>query len=278
MIRGTCKGIVLLVFITVLLTTQAFSQQADADFLTILRAAQVMSACQEMGISFEKVFAPMAASTKHSYRRYQWSVTRDENNAPIIHAVPPEEESGRTPWERWSVKDGKPVHTDGVQYPIQKPIKRGVLSWYELGQSADLTPHFMQPFSDLEAQLRLARVDVGAEWLGLGFKKTFIDSISEEVQQRYRQFRWVLIPHVLAADGPVIYALPPMHKSDDWPWLSWYTDGKTPRILHVHYTAEKPLTTGSWSENPGAPQRPPEIYGHTWYWYDDPKLLPIQLP
>jgi len=267
--------------ITLDVASSAPSQTSDLKtekrFLETLRNAKVMDACKEMGIDFDEVFAPMATGVKHPYHRYRWSVTRDEKGNPVIHALPPEEEMGWTPWERWSIKDGKPVRTDWVQFPIQQPVERGVIHWYILNQSGDLTPRYMKSCKDLEAQLRLARVDVAADWLGLDFQKIFVESLSAQSQEKYRQFRWVVIPHVLAADGPVIYALPPMHKSDDWPWHSWYTDGKTPRILHIHYTAQKPRTTGSWSENPGAPQRPPEIYGHIWYWYDDPEIIPALL-
>jgi len=66
----------------------------------------------------------------------------------------------------------------------------------------------------------------------------------------------------------------PMYKSDDWPWESWYTDGNIPVIHHVHYTRKNSSTTGIWAEGPGAPQRPPEIFGHIWYWYDDPEMIP----
>ena len=108
----------------------------------------------------------------------------------------------------------------------------------------------------------------------MNFKAVFIDSLNPKAQKIYARYRWVVIPHILANDGPVIYALPPMDKSDDWPWESWYTDGITPVIHHVHYTREKFNTTGIWTEGPGAPQRPSEIFGHTWYWYDDPDMMP----
>jgi len=72
----------------------------------------------------------------------------------------------------------------------------------------------------------------------------------------------------------VIYILPPMNRSDEWPWESWYTDGKVKLIHHVHFTKENKLTRGLWREYPGAPQRPPEIFGVNWYWYDDEDLKP----
>jgi len=65
-----------------------------------------------------------------------------------------------------------------------------------------------------------------------------------------------------------------MNRSDEWPWESWYTDGTTPLIHHVHFTRQTPQATRSWKEYPGAPQRPPEIFGVAWYWFDDTRLIP----
>jgi hypothetical protein len=65
-----------------------------------------------------------------------------------------------------------------------------------------------------------------------------------------------------------------MNRSNVWPWESWYTDGVIPRIHHVHYTAETPLAKTRWSEYPGALQRPPEIAGVTWFWYDSASMIP----
>jgi hypothetical protein len=253
-------------------TKQMKSGQVDLEFISHLRSVGVWDACQKMKIDFDQVFAPLAARVDHPYRRYRWSV----DSMGQIHALPPEEEMGWTPWERWSLKDDKLVHTEWVQFPIKTPVHRNIAPWYALPQSSDLIPRYLRDCPDIESQLRRARVDVAADWLGLDFRKTFIDSLSTEQQNLYRQFRWVVIPHVIAADGPVIYALPPMNKSNHWPWLSFYTDGVKPRIFHVHYTAPQSKATRVWVEPPGAPQRPPEIYGHTWYWYDDPEMkLPL---
>jgi hypothetical protein len=30
----------------------------------------------------------------------------------------------------------------------------------------------------------------------------------------------------------------------------------------------------SWRERDGAPQRPPELFGAQWFWYNDPALAP----
>lgn len=227
--------------------------------------------CEKLEMNFDEVFAGYRNAP---YDRYRWSMTLDAAGLPIIHALPPEEEMGWTPWERWQKNDGETIHSHWVQFPIQTPDDRGVVHWYSIDETTGLMPRFATPPDSLEEQLRRARADVAADWLGLDFEATFLKPLSPQVERSYRDFRWVVIPHVLAADGPVIYALPPVGRSDDLPWESWYTDGTTPRIHHVHYTARKPETTGEWSERVDAPQRPPEIYDHLWYWHDDPKMLP----
>ncbi len=251
---------------------KVFHAPTDEGILFILRTAGIPEACLEMNIDFESVFGPMAASDDHSYKRYRWSVSRDERGNSLIHALPPEEEMGWTPWERWNLKDGKPIRTSWVLYPLEKLHGKGIIKWYKIEESDNLFPRFLDNTADLLTLLRLARIDVAADCLGLDFMRTFIDPLQTEVQQIYSNYRWAVIPHILADDGPVIYALPPMDSSDVWPWESWYTDGHIPRIHHVHYTREKEFTTGVWSEGHGAPQRPPEIFGCTWHWYDDPDM------
>jgi len=248
--------------------------QEKQNFLDTLRASGIHNACREMNLDFNAVFGPLAEKINHPYRQYRWSVSRDEQGNPVIHALPPEEEMGWTPWERWSLKNNKAIRSAWILYPIRTPIKRGILNWYQLEVSDQLTPRLLLTPENLVAKLRSARVDVVAEWLGMDFNTVFIEPLDSLAQKIYGQYRWVVIPHNLAADGPVIYALPPMNKSDDWPWESWYTDGRLPLIHHVHYTRKKEKTSGIWTEGPGAPQRPPEIFGHTWYWYDDPEMLP----
>ena|SRR5665647_477638 len=81
-----------------------------------------------------------------------------------------------------------------------------------------LVPRLLPKTSNLETHLRLDRIDIASKWLGMDFKKVFIDSLSSGMQEVYDQYRWVIIPHILAADCPVIYALPPMDQSDNWPW------------------------------------------------------------
>jgi len=167
-------------------------------FIETLRVAGVFDACKEMGIEFDLAFAPTATSLNHSYQRYRWSVSRDEHGNPVIHARPPEEEMGWTPWERWSLIENKPIRTEWVLYPIKQSFERNIIRWYLLEESDNLVPRFLHEAKDLATKLRLARVDVAAKWLGIDFQKVFIDTVQELVQKKYLHYRWVVIPHVLA--------------------------------------------------------------------------------
>jgi len=252
----------------------AESSRPDAGFLAELSSAGVLAAANEMGGSLPGVMAAMTEATGHPYREYRWWIQRDADHHPVIHAMPPEAEAGWTPWERWVVISGKPVHQLWVLFPLKNPSPKGIPIWYQLENETGLEPLWLRPAATLEAQLRRARVDVAADVLGLDFQKTFLDSLTRSQRETYRQFRWVVMPHSLAADQPVVYALPPMNRAEDWPWESWYTDGVTPRLHHVHYTKENSLAKTRWSEFPGALQRPPEIGGVTWFWYDSKSMTP----
>ncbi len=246
----------------------------DKAFVTQLRVAGVITAAESIGLDFEKVLLPLAYSAVNPYRRYRWSVGSDASGNQLINAVPPEEELGWTPWERWFSKDGKPSRESWVLYPIRKVNVFDMPIWYALQEEPALTPRYLAQPERLEDRLRLARVDVASRLLGLDMRKELTEPLSPKARDIYAQFRWVVVPHRLAHDGPVIYALPPMHLSDQWPWESWYTDGEIPLIHHVHYTAQTPRTTGKWAEGVGAPQRPPEIFGVVWHWYDDSSMVP----
>lgn len=247
----------------------------DSDFVAHLSSAGIFDAARQIGLDIDKYLMPLAQRVDHPYRRYRWSVGYHEKGGRMISALPPEEESGWIAWERWyKDDDGKLRRESWVMYPLKKPTAAGVAKWYRLDEDDDLTARFLRQPASLEEKLRLARVYEAARVLGFDAEEVLIKPLSPQGRKRYRQCRWVVIPHILAADTPVIYVLPPMNLSDKWPWESWYTDGKVPLIHHVHYTKSTPLTVGSWQEYPGAPQRPPEIFGVTWYWYDDLNLVP----
>jgi len=92
------KNIFKIIFASVLViavNTKVISQQLsdnssveretnDYGFIETLRVAGVFDACKEMGIEFDVVFAPIATSLNHSYQRYRWSVTRDDDGNPTL--------------------------------------------------------------------------------------------------------------------------------------------------------------------------------------------------
>ncbi|MGI9456330.1 MAG: hypothetical protein ACR2NU_07195 [Aeoliella sp.] len=247
----------------------------DHEFITKLSTSGVLPAARKIGLDTTTYLLPLAQRVDHPYRQYRWSVDYAPDGSLMINALPPEEEVGWTPWERWW-KDGDTLrHESWVLYPIRRPSAGGMPRWYKLDEKPTLHPRLMFPPNDLEDKLRLARVYEAAQVLGFDAQELLIEPLSAEGRSRYLKCRWVVIPHILGADKPVIYSLPPMHLSDNWPWETWDTDGKTPLILHVHYTAKSPLTTGEWTLHPGAPQRPSELFGRQWYWYDKADLVPV---
>jgi len=154
---------------------------------------------------------------------------------------------------------------------VSEPGRR----WRILDEAHDaLAPRFAKSPTSLREQLLLSRVDAAAQVLGLNFDATFITPATYDMQQTYMKLRWAVIPHWLAGDGPVIYALPPMHKSDVLPWESWYRDGSGKLIHHVHYTAQHRQSQGTWQEGAGSLQRPPEVMGVVWHWHDEPSMTP----
>lgn len=246
----------------------------DAGFLASLSLAGVFEAAHKIGLDVDQYLKPLAQRIDHNYRNYRWSVGYHQSGQVMISALPPEEESGWTPWERWYKDDqGLTRKESWVMYPLKDPTPLGTARWYKLAEN-DLMPRFLRRPSTLENKLRQARIYEASNSIGLDTNKILIKPLSENGQLYYQQCRWVVIPHILSSDGPVIYILPPMNRSHEWPWESWYTNGKVKLIHHVHFTKENKLTNGLWREYPGAPQRPPEIFGVVWYWYDDPALKP----
>ena len=249
----------------------------DNDFLSTLSSAGIFDAARQIGLDEKIYLTPLAFRPNHPYRRYRWSVGYHVNGGVMISALPPEEEMGWTPWERWYKDDkGMARKESWVMYPLKNPTSEGVARWYTLDDN-DLTPRFLNKPASLEDQLRLARIYDAATILGFDATEILIKPLSEKGKKYYEQCRWVVIPHILGCDGPVIYILPPMNRSDEWPWESWYSDGKTPLIHHVHFTKQRPEAIKSWKEYNGAPQRPPEIFGVVWYWYNDGTLKPTML-
>ena len=250
-------------------------QELKIDMLKLLSMAGVREASELIGLNFEQTFAPLAREMDHPYNRYRWSVSYAATGGPIIQALPPEEEMGWTPWEEWFTLNGHPVRRAMVLYPV-KEMTRNMPLWWVLEQSqTDLLPRRLGKVKTLGELFRRDRIFEAASVVGFDAQKLIIEHLSPNAQDTYMQMRWSVAPHRLAADLPVIQCLPPKDKLNKWPWETWYTDGKTPLIHHVHYAHPTGRTASkSWSERHEAPQRPFELFGHNWYWYNDESMTP----
>jgi hypothetical protein len=228
----------------------------------------------EIGLDADQVFLPLAQRSDHPYAMYRWSVSYAATGGPLIQAQPPEEETGWMPWEEWSKQDGHAVRRAMVLFPVRE-MKRQVPLWWCLEQSRDLTPRRAKPPRTLAELFRRDRILEAARVTGFDAAKTLLAPLSPRAEEIYLRMRWSVAPHRLAADLPVIQCLPPADKLREWPWETWYTDGKVSLIHHVHLTVASQLTEPKpWRERDGAPQRPAELFGKWWYWYNDLDMAP----
>jgi hypothetical protein len=245
------------------------------DLANLLKSAGVPEAARSIGMDSEKIFGPLGESSHHNYRNYRWSVSFAAGGGPLIQALPPEEETGWTPWEEWYSIDGRPVRRAMVLFPV-KEMTRNVPNWWVLEESStDLQPRFARVPKTLGELFLRGRIFEAAAAVGFDARKVIIDKLTPAAEKAYLSMRWSVAPHRLAADLPVIQCLPSPGMSDRLPWETWYTDGRTPLIHHVHYTKPAPLTEKlPWRERDGAPQRPAELFGREWYYYNDDSMNP----
>jgi hypothetical protein len=65
------------------------------------------------------------------------------------------------------------------------------------------------------------------------------------------------------------------HSYRSYRWSASYAETGGPLIHHVHMSAPNERTAKEpWRERDGAPQRPAELFGTRWYWYDDSDMTP----
>jgi hypothetical protein len=107
----------------------------------------------------------------------------------------------------------------------------------------------------------------------LGFQTNELD-FDKECEDKYKDFNWCLIPHHRVKI--VLYSVPVKDKLETLPWQSWYLDnGK--ETHHIHYSEKKHDSDFSWIQNEPTDERPQEVIGRLWYWYDDPDMKPVLL-
>ena len=228
---------------------------------SITVAAQIGATARALGFDPNDTFGAVWGGAESPYRTFRWSVGKDRDGVPVIHALPPEEELGWTAWERWCRGADGPRHESWAVGDRLSGYR-----WHRLGEDeSDLRPRLTRPCHDLGARLALARVDVGFAAIGVDVQTDVIHRVGAS-EGRYLRYRWAVIPHWIADDGPVVYAIPPLDRAADWPWESWYREGSDDVIHHIHYTAPREGCPNRWREEKGAPQRPPEILGRDWWW------------
>jgi len=239
-----------------------------------LRNGGVLDAFAAMGID-PAAMTQVLVATRHHYDRYRWSVALGDGSRTVIHAVPPEEELGWTPWERWVVDEaGRATRECWIAAP---PGSGRRLGWQRLDdeRTKGLQPLFNAGNDELRTRFDLT--GVSAAFAVLGIDRDQFLAMMGPVQDAYSWCRWVVIPHFLADDGPVVYSIPSSRSADGWPWETWYSPGG-PLVHHVHVDQPRPGCNEEWSEPVGAPQRPPEVLGRTWFWCDPGSATPAEVP
>ncbi|HWR22714.1 MAG TPA: hypothetical protein VN366_04475 [Feifaniaceae bacterium] len=96
-----------------------------------------------------------------------------------------------------------------------------------------------------------------------------------EYEKNYAGYTWYLIPFWRVKW--VLYSVPAKENLLRQPWESFYieTDGKESH--HVHYAEKKHEDDRTWIQETDTDERPDEIIGRLWYWYDEPGMKPALL-
>ena len=106
----------------------------------------------------------------------------------------------------------------------------------------------------------------------LGFKNM---SLGENFEEKYADFKWYVIPHWRVET--VIYSVPADKDIEQLPWESWYLDGGA-ETHHVHYAKQLQSDWIEWIQQEWTEERPDEVIGKYWYWYDDNGLVTAICP
>lgn len=238
-----------------------------------LRAGGVFAAFERMCVDVDEIRGALSAG-HHHYERYRWSVALGDGFREVVHALPPEEEVGWTPWERWTTdEDGNAVHQCWVTAVVHGAQR---VAWRTLDepQASALTPLFGAPEHDLRERWEVNGVRDALAFLGMD-PGELLAQVGPQALAQYTACRWVVIPHFLAGGGPVVYSIPPAGSADRWPWETWYAETSGGTTHHAHFGRSSPGFVQEWFEPAGAPQRPPEVLGQTWFWADPGSLDPV---
>ena len=93
-------------------------------------------------------------------------------------------------------------------------------------------------------------------------------------EEAYAGYKWYALPH--ARVGKVIYAVPADKDIEKLPWESWYMDGGK-EIHHVHCAFKVHDDDKKWTQTEITEDRPDEVIGRLWYWYNEEDMRPALL-
>ena len=98
--------------------------------------------------------------------------------------------------------------------------------------------------------------------------------LGEIFEEKYAGYKWYLLPHWRVLQ--VLYAVPADNQLDKQPWESWYIDDGI-KTHHVHNAYKIHNDDIKWIQSDWTEERPDEIIGRYWYWYDDKNVKPVLL-
>jgi hypothetical protein len=113
--------------------------------------------------------------------------------------------------------------------------------------------------------------DIALAFRMLGFSSGVPAQVPDLEFDSYRGFTWYLIPHHRVA--MVLYSIPPEESIADLPWESWYLDAGR-NVHHIHHATRQHADDFEWIQAEATDERPPEVLGKLWYWFDDPDMTP----
>lgn len=93
--------------------------------------------------------------------------------------------------------------------------------------------------------------------------------------ERYAGYSWYKIPFWRVKW--VLYAVPAKDHLGDQPWESFYIEPTGEESHHTHYAFRIHEDDQVWQQNEITDDRPDEIIGRPWYWFDPHSMTPALL-
>ncbi|NLF27627.1 MAG: hypothetical protein GX592_06980 [Clostridiales bacterium] len=97
----------------------------------------------------------------------------------------------------------------------------------------------------------------------------------EAFRERYRGYRWYKIPFWRVQW--VLYSVPAEEDMLEKPWESFYIEPTGEEKHHIHYAYRVHDDDREWIQPTPTEERPDEIIGRLWYWFDPDSMIPALL-